>query len=503
MGDADTISFGPFTLDPRREVLTREGTQLPVGHRGIVLLKALLDARGETVAKADLMERAWPGTVVEEGNLTVQIAGLRKAIGAEFIVTVPRVGYRLVRDDAADKPPARPKVPLLAVLPFQNLSGDSEQDYFADGIVEDIITALSRFKNFTVLSRSSSFVFKGRSVDSRVVAEELGASYLLQGSVRRSGDRLRITAQLLDGVSGAHLWANNYDSSLSDVFETQDRITESVVVTIVPKVKSEEVARALRERPESIEAYDLYLRALSLFNQMRADAHAEGVALLDRAVAVEPTYGAAWARLATAIEYRATMGWPPLGSHDRERALSAARQSIILSPDDADVLAHAGSVLLLTGRDYDLGLATILRGAELNPSDQTALFYAGLAHLRAGSLDAAAGLLQRTIDLNPQNAAIAMSCLGHTELCRGNDQRALGLAERSLALLPGLSGAHWVLIAANIRLGRDEEARRRLAEYRAAIPQASLGRIRDAHHAREQWRVDLLTDALKQAGMPD
>jgi tetratricopeptide (TPR) repeat protein len=159
--------------------------------------------------------------------------------------------------------------------------------------------------------------------------------------------------------------------------------------------------------------------------------------------------------------------------------------------------------LLLLGREYDRGLLTILRAAELNPNDQLALFYAGLAHLRGGSLDEAAAFFQRAIDLNSQNAAMAMVCLGHTELCRGNDRYALELAERSIAQLPNNSGAHWIMIAANLRLGRVEEANRRLAEYRAAIPEASLRRIRDAHHAREPWRVDLLMDALKQVGMPE
>jgi TolB-like protein len=498
------VNFGPFVFDRERMSLSRDGVAVPVGGRGAALLAALIDGEGETVGKAALIEAGWPGVLVEEGNLAVQIAALRKALGDELIVTVPRIGYRFVTAAAAPTAgPQETRMPMLAVLPFQNLSGDPEQEYFADGIVEDIITALSRFKTLAVVSRNSSFVYKGRAVDARVASSELGARYLLEGSVRRSGDRLRITAQLIDGASGAHLWARNYDSTVSDVFDTQDRITESVVVTIVPKVTSEEMARASRERPESLEAYDLYLRGLSQLAQMRADANGTGIALLERAIAIAPTFAIALSRLATAIEFRTTLGWPPLGADDRERALTAARKAISLGQDDARVLAQGGSVLLLTGRDYDRGLLTILRAAELNPNDQVVLFYAGLAHLRGGSLDEAARYFEWTIDLYPQNATNAMTCLGHTELCRGNDQRALELAERALVQLPGYSAAYWILIAANLRVGRIEEAKLKLAEYRKLIPEASLGRIRDAHHAREPWRVDLLIEALKQAGMPE
>jgi TolB-like protein len=504
----EPISFGPFILDRGSGTLHSGGKPVPLGQRSFALLEALAAAQGP-VAKADLMQAAWPETIVEESNLTVQIAALRKAIGPrpdgqEWIVTVPRVGYRLVRGDVATRQPGQgARIPSVAVLPFQNLSGAPEQEYFADGIVEDIITALSRFKNITVVSRNSSFVYKGRAVDSRVAAGELGARYLLEGSVRRLGDRLRITAQLIDGKSGAHLWARSYDSTVSDIFETQDRITESVVVTIVPKVTSEEIAHSFRERAESIEAYDLYLRALSLLNEMRSDANTAGIELLERALAIEPNFAPALARLATAIEFRITLGWPPLGADDGERALRAAKRAIGLAPDDAGVLVHSGSVLVLVGRDYDRGLLTILLAAELNPNDQIVPFYAGLAHLRGGSLDESARFFERAIELNPQTAALAMTCLGHTELCRGNDRRALDLAEQSLAQLPSFAGTYWVLIAANLLLGRIEEAKHKLAEYRAAIPEASLGRIREAHHSREQWRMDLLIDALKGAGMPE
>ena len=236
------ILFGPFSFDPASGLTGGGGKPVAVNQRGQAILGVLLQAQGHVVTKAELIERVWPGLIVEEGNLTVQIAALRKALGEgpdgrEWIITVPRVGYRMGVPQA---PPGQvekvstainlPKSPSLAVLPFQNLSGDPEQDYFADGIAGDIITALSRFKSFAVIARNSSFTYKGRAADVRRVAEDLGVRYVLAGGVRRAGDRLRISAQLVDGVGGAHLWAHNFDGSLAEVFDFQDQITANVAM---------------------------------------------------------------------------------------------------------------------------------------------------------------------------------------------------------------------------------------------------------------------------------
>ena len=198
----ETVAFGPFAFHRGKGTLTREGKHIPLGGRSSALLMALLDAQGSVVPKAELMERVWPGTVVEDGNLTVQVAALRKSLGqradnSDWIVTVARMGYRLWTEDAASPREAVSPLPSLAVLPFHNLSSDAAQDYFADGIVDDLITALSRFKTFAVISRNSSFVYKGRAVDVREIGRELGIRYVLEGSIRRSGNRLRV-----DGPAG-------------------------------------------------------------------------------------------------------------------------------------------------------------------------------------------------------------------------------------------------------------------------------------------------------------
>ena len=266
MADAP-FAFGPFILDLVRGELRRDGEFVSVGQRGIALLSALLRADGKPVSKAELMEQVWPGMIVEEGNLTVQIAALRKLLGTspgghDWITTVPRIGYRLLRMEAPMAVKAEPAVlPSLAALPFQNLSGDPEQEYFADGVVEDIITALSRFKSFAVIARNSSFIYKGRSVDVRQVASELGVRYVLEGSVRRAGERLRISAQLIDGSTGAQLWAQNFDGERGEVFDFQERITESVASVAEPQIQKAELEHARTGRKGIVAAYDLFLQA--------------------------------------------------------------------------------------------------------------------------------------------------------------------------------------------------------------------------------------------------
>ncbi len=281
-------AFGPYEFDPRSAELTRDGQVVAVGGRGAALLEALLDANGAIVRRGELISAAWPDAVVEDRNLTVQIAALRHALGNRadgrpWIKTVARVGYRLVRDMLPPEPP-KSGTPLLVVLPFANLSGDPEQDYFADGIVEEIITALSRFRSFAVVARNSSFVYKGRALDVRHIASQLGVRYALEGSVRKAAGRLRITAQLVEGTTGAHLWAHSYDGQLEDVFDFQDRITEEVVIVVEPQIQQAEIIRSRQQRPDSLAAYDLYLQAVPIAMRARLDANDTALELLERAV---------------------------------------------------------------------------------------------------------------------------------------------------------------------------------------------------------------------------
>lgn len=504
---APLVSFGPFSFDPDRRVLTRDGTTIAMGQRSAALLTALIEAKGATISKADLMQRAWPDSFVEEGNLTVQIALLRKLIGQDadardWIVTVPRLGYRLLTAPAAEV--ARVTVPTLAVMPFQNLGADSETDYFADGIVIDIIGALARFRSLSVLSRSSSFVFKDRQISAPEAASALGATYLLEGSVRRAGDRLRITAQLIDGATGASLWSDRLDGDLSDVFAFQDQITERVAGFVAPAVEVSELDRSRRERPQSLATYDIYLRALSCINTETEAGNAEAHALLTQALKAEPDNPLLLAHAAWVLEHRTTMGWPALGPDDFGLCVAYARRGIRVADGNANVLAHCAIALVQTGRDYDAGVAVIRAAVAANPYDMSIICRAGVIFLHCGSLDEARDFFHRAIRLRPSDPLIRfpLTGLAHAEIVEGNPELALEYATRSLAVNDRFDATYWMLIAANADLGRIDRAETWAKALLALSPDVTLERICRGQPACIPARIDAILDGMRRAGFP-
>ena len=401
---AETTAFGPFVLDRRKQVLTRDGEAVPIGHRGYVLLEALLDADGKPVNKATLMERAWPGLIVEEGNLTVQIATLRKQLRGDaeaLIVTVPRVGYRLVKPAASSaRNDAGP--PLIAVLPFANHSSEAEQGYFADGVVDDIITALSRFKNFGVLSRGSTFSLRNAS-DPRAAAAGMGVRYALEGSVRRLGKRLRVTAQLVDAGTGAHLWAEKFDGAFADIFEFQDRITENVVGVIEPEIRKAEIKRAHSKRPESLDAYDLFLRAVPLIYGMDVDGYAVAIELLRKASALDPGFALAPTYAAWTFEKRGALGLPPLGPDDRDVCIGLARKGLELGGDDPLVRAICGWALFAVGDDVS-GFKALQQARDANPNNVVILILAGAGYGHSGAFDEILRVFLASVSAQPRRS---------------------------------------------------------------------------------------------------
>src|SRR6266566_659129 len=280
--DRNEVRFGQFRLDLRQRKLARDGEPVQLASRAIDILCVLASAKREVVSKDDLMAQVWPGVIVEENNIQVHVSALRKALergksGQSCLVTVPGRGYGLigiepsspatVSDVGAGRELDLPDRPSIAVLPFQNMSGDIEQEYFADGVVEEIITALSRFSSLFVIARNSSFTHKGRAVDVKQVGRELGVRYVLEGSIRKTPDRVRITGQLINTSNGAHLWADRFDGALSDILDLQDHLTSQVVAAIAPKLEKAEIERAKRKATQNLDAYDYFLRGMESLHQ--------------------------------------------------------------------------------------------------------------------------------------------------------------------------------------------------------------------------------------------
>lgn len=503
-------AFGDFVLEPGRG-LQRKGKAVAVGNRGLALLQAFLECRGQVLSKAELMERGWPDAAVEESNLTVQIAALRKALGRapdgrEWIATIPRTGYRfaMASAGAGEVPAVVPAKPTLAVLPFTTLEGSPDQDYFADGVVNDIITALSRFKSFAVVAHRTSSVYR-EAPAVRSVAKELGVSYLLEGSVRRSGNRLRIAARLVDGGSGIHLWAQRFDGEAGDLFDFQDRITETVAALVEPNIQAAEIERSRLERSGSLAAYDIYLQALAKISTESERDNAEAYVLLVKGLEAEPDNALLLSHAAWALEHRHTMGWPPLGKNDVGDCAALARRGLEHAAGDPMVMAHCGVALLQTAKDYDWAVAVLQSAAEANPNNLMVVVRAGLAHLHCGSLEEALAHFQRANRLSPgdRGAHFSLCGIADVHMIRGDYDEATCWAARALASNPNFDPTLWVLIAANAHLNRMEEAHRYLRALKRLTPAVSIARIRAGQPAKDPTRLAAMLEGLRKSGLEE
>jgi len=379
----DIYQFGPFSLDPEAGILYRGAEPTMLGQRAVALLRLLLENAGVLVSKDALVEAGWGGLAVADNNLTVQIAALRRvladAANAEgWIETLPRRGYRYVGpavsiNDPETSPLARaasaptlPDRPSLAVLPFSNLSGDPEQDYFADGMVDDIITGLARINWLFVIARNSTFIYKGRAVDVKQVGRELGVRYVLEGSVRKAGSNVRVSGQMIDASTGAHVWAERYDRSSDDIFALQDEIALSAVGAIAPSVRRAEIDRVKRKRPDSLDAYDLVLRAQPDVDSGMPAQVTRALALLERSIALEPTYALAHGN--AAMCHHCLFLRAGLQEVNRAASIRHARSAIIHGQDDALALTWAGFSIGMDGHDRRAAFTALEAALAISPS---------------------------------------------------------------------------------------------------------------------------------------
>ena len=377
-----SLIFDDFRLERGGLFRLDHGNRKPValGSRALDLLWVLAERAGEIVTKETIFQTVWAGTTVEEVNLTVQISALRRVIDqydskGSCIQTLPGRGYRFVatvttpetKVVAASAENELRNKPSIAVLPFTNLSNDSAQDYFADGTVEEIITALSRIRWLFVMARNSTFTYKGRAVDVKQVGQELGVRYVLEGSVRKAADRVRITGQLLDAETGGHLWADRFDGSLENIIDLQDQVAISVAGVIEPTLRAVEIRRAVeRPRPDPT-AYDLYLRALRANDTWEKQDYLEALDRLSQAIEQDADYGPALALSAFCHMILYNNRWIDNPEAARQQAVSLARRAIRSAGNDAETLSRAAYIL---GRGKDVDLATVLidQSLRINPS---------------------------------------------------------------------------------------------------------------------------------------
>jgi TolB-like protein/class 3 adenylate cyclase len=398
-----------------------------------------------------------------------------------------------------------PDKPSIAVLPFQNMSGDPEQEYFADGIVEDIITALSRFRHLFVIARNSSFTYKGRLVDVRQVGHELGVRYVGEGSVRKAANRVRITAQLIDTGTGAHLWADYFDGALEHVFDLQDRVTTNVVNAITPKVEQAEIERAKRKPTESLDAYDYFLRGLANFYRYTQEANNEALLLFDKAIELDPDFAMAYGMAAWCYNQRDTFGWIIDRKRDVARAVALGWQAVELGREDAGALACGGIALARFGRNPESGIAFIDRARALNPNFAAAWYFSGWVNLYLGNLELSITHFAHCMRLSPldpigfmMQAGIAFAHF----LAHRNDE-ALSWAERALREKPICHPALRIAAVTNAFAGRMEEAQKIMMRLRQVDPVLRISNLKDKTPLCRSEDMARYVEGMRKAGLPE
>ncbi|WP_375783480.1 winged helix-turn-helix domain-containing tetratricopeptide repeat protein [Bradyrhizobium sp. Pha-3] len=516
-----TYYFNDLTLDSGRRELRRGNALVAVEPQVFDLLEFLIRARDRVVSRDEVLAAVWHGRIVSEATLSSRVNAARTAIGdngeeQRLIRTLPRKGLRFVGDvrehsagdhSVADKTAApRPSEgPSIAVLPFTNMSGDPEQDYFADGIAEDITTALARCSRLTVIARNSAFTYKGQAVDIRQVGRDLGVGYVLEGSVRRGGDRLRITGQLIDAVSGAHLWADRFDGAATDVFDLQDRITENVVGAIEPTLLVAEAERVRTAPPDRLDAYDLLLRAYSLRYEFTPESMVAALDCLDQALALAPAYAPALAASAYCHAMRHVQGWLKPNDAYRERAVAQAWRAVELAPGDPQVLWMAAFAIWNMADEIEPARDLFERSLAINPNSAMALVLCGWIEAMRGNQQTGRAMIERAQRLNPRDPRgwFASAALAICAVLDENFAEAVMWADKALAQNRRFAVALRVLIVALVKTGDTERATQIARELLKVDPEFTIS----GFLSRIPFPVEAMSatyrETLRAAGVPD
>ena len=390
-------------------------------------------------------------------------------------------------------------------MPFLNLSGDPEQEYFADGVVEDIISALSRIGWLFVIARNSSFTYKGRAVDVKQVGRDLGVRYVLEGSVRKAANRVRITAQLIDATTGAHLWAERFESTLDDIFELQEQVAASVVGAIAPQLERAEIERAKRKPTESLDAYDYYLRGMTNFHQGTREAINEALPLFYRAIELDPSFASAYGMAAWCHFWRKINGWMSDRAQEGAEGARLARRAVELGKNDAVALTRGGHALAHFAGDLDSCIALLDRALVLNPNLAAAWFLGGFLRVWHGEPDDAIERFARAMRLSPLDPEMYRMQAGMAvaHLFAGRFDTASSWAEKAFRDLPSFLLAVSIIAASHALAGRTDEARRAMHHLRQLDPALRISNLEDWLPLRRPEDLATFADGLRRAGLPE
>jgi TolB-like protein len=518
--------FEDYALDIERRELRRGAQQIAVEPQVFDLLVYMVQNRERVVTKDDLLDAVWSGRFVSESNLTTRINAARKAVGdsgqeQRLIRTIARKGFRFVgvvstaAENARDAPTSTaptgmplplPDKPSIAVLPFQNMSGDPEQEYFADGVVEEIITALSRVHWLFVIARNSTFTYKGRAVDIKLVGRELGVRYVLEGSVRKASNRVRITGQLVDATTGAHVWANRFDGALDDIFDLQDQVTASVVGAIEPRLQQAEIERAGRKPTESLDAYDYFLRGMASFHLFTRDSLLEARRLFRRATELDANYASAYGIAAWCVCLSKSNGW--LFDPEREIAegVRLARRAVAVGKDDPTALWSGGINLAYLAAELETGAAYIDRAIVLNPNLAAAWSASGWLRIYLGEPASAIERLERSRRLSPLDPIAYMGYAGMALalLLADRYDEAVSWAAKAINEQPNWAMPLRVAAIAYALSDRIVEAREAMARLREFDPTLRLSNLESvAPPFRRPEDRARYADGLRRAGLPE
>lgn len=496
------IAFGPFRLDPPARRLTRDGAELALGGRAFDVLATLAATPGDTVSTDTLLATVWPNLIVELNNLQVHILALRKLLGEGWIITVPGRGYRLVAGPASSLPvpPALPDLPSIAVLPFANPGGDPEQEFFSDGIAEDILTDLARDRRLFVIGRGSSFTYRDPALDLRQVGRELGVRYVLDGSVRRAGDRLRITARLNDATTGAAIWSERYERDTADIFAVQDEITNAVAAAIRPALSDAEQSRARRKRPDSLTAWEAYQRGLwHLGKYAEADIDA-AIGFMRQAVALDPQFGAAHTGLGGALWRLTQLGRIGFGDAARQ-CLELFRKAVELDPNDVEAIVNCSAQLRWLG-DID-GSGHILDDAARRfPGSPFVLRQLGTRQVAFGAFADGRANLLAYLRSNPRDPFrdVVLSNIAFAHYQERDYAATVELAGEVIAAAPDKAWAPRILAAGLGQLGRTAEAHAALDIAMTRWPKVFAAYVDESPPFFRPEDQDHIREGLRKAG---